>query len=81
MDIELSEDQKKEVIKERYDLKNIGHPDINKTIKLIIRDFTWPRLRQDIIRYIQTCDICVKAKHLRHRLYNKLQSLIISKEV
>ena len=40
MDIKLSEDQKKEVIKERYDLKNADHPDINKTIELITRDFT-----------------------------------------
>ena len=40
IDIELSKDQKKEVIKERYNLKSAGHPDINKIIELIIRDFT-----------------------------------------
>ena len=36
MDIELSEEQKKRVIKERHDLKSVGHPNINKTIKLVI---------------------------------------------
>ena len=40
MDIELSEAQKEKVIKERHDLKSAGHPGINKTIELVIRDFT-----------------------------------------
>ena len=52
MDIELSENQKKEIIRERYNPKNIGHLNINKIIELVTRDFTWPNLRQDITRYI-----------------------------
>ena len=45
MNITFSEDQKKEIIRERYNSKNVGHPEINKTIELIIRDFTWPKIR------------------------------------
>ena len=45
MDIELSENQRKEIIKKRHDLRNTGHPDINEIIELIIRDFTWLRIR------------------------------------
>ena len=52
MDVELSENQKKEVIKERHNTKSVGHSDINKTIELITRDFTWLGLRQDITKYI-----------------------------
>ena len=45
MDIELSENQKKEIIRERYNPKSAGHPGINKIIELVIRDFTWLNLR------------------------------------
>ena len=45
MNIEFSETQKKEIIKERYDLKNAGYPGINKTLELVIRDFTWLKIR------------------------------------
>ena len=79
--MELSKDQKESIIKERYDAKSVEHLDINKIIELITRDFMWPKMRQDIIIYIQNCDTYIKVKHSRHRLYNKLQSPVILKEV
>ena len=39
MDIELFKEQKEFIIKERYNIKSAGHLDINKTIKLVTRDF------------------------------------------
>ena len=80
MNTDLSEAQKKEVIRERHDLKNIGHPDINKTIELVTRDFTWPKIRQDITDYIYNYNIYAKVKHSRHRLYGKLQSPAMPRE-
>jgi hypothetical protein len=40
MDTELTEQQKQEVIRSRYDNKSAGHLGIEKTIELVTRDFT-----------------------------------------
>ena len=45
MNIRLSDSQKLAVIQERHNSKTAGHLGISKIIKLIIRDFTWPKLR------------------------------------
>jgi hypothetical protein len=74
MDIELTTEQRAQIIKERHDDKTAGHPGINKTMELITRDFIWPGLRKDVTEYIQKCDTCAKAKHARHKPYGKLQS-------
>jgi len=80
MDIELSTEQRQQVIKERHDLKTAGHPGINKTIELVTRDFTWPGLRKDVTSYIQKCDTCMKTKHARHKPYGMLQALPVPQE-
>ena len=74
MNIEFTTEQKQHIIKTRHDDKTAGHPGINKTIELITRDFTWPKLRRDVEEYIQKCDVCAKAKHSRHKPYGLLQS-------
>ena len=61
------------MIQERHNSKTAGHPGISKTIKLITRDFTWPRLRKYVTDYVNNCDTCAKAKHSRHKPWGKLQ--------
>ena len=73
VEIQLTEQQKRDVIKDRHDQKMAGHQGINKTMELITRDFQWPGLRQDVTSYINQCDTCAKAKHSRHKPYGKLQ--------
>jgi RNase H-like domain found in reverse transcriptase/Integrase zinc binding domain/Chromo (CHRromatin Organisation MOdifier) domain len=75
MDMELSDSQKLAVIQERHDSKTAGHPGISKTIELITRDFTWPKLRKYVTDYVNNCDTCAKAKHSRHKPWGKLQSI------
>jgi hypothetical protein len=74
MDIQLTNEQKQAVIRDRHDAKTAGHPGINKTIELVTRDFLWPGLRKDVTEYIQRCDTCAKTKHSRHRPYGLLQT-------
>jgi hypothetical protein len=74
MNIELTQEQRLSVIKERHDEKTAGHPGIAKTIELVTRDFTWTGLRNDVTKYVQECDTCAKAKHARHKPYGELQS-------
>ena len=80
MDIELTEQQKQEIIKSRHDDKSAGHPGIEKTIELVTRDFTWKGLRKDITEYVKNCDTCHKAKHARHKPYGLLQTPEITGE-
>jgi hypothetical protein len=81
MNIELTAEQKKQVIKKRHDQKTAGHQGINKTIELVTRDFQWPGMRKDVTEHIQRCDVCAKVKHSRHRQYGKLQSPAYPQEV
>ena len=74
MDIELTDDQKRQIIQERHDDKTAGHPGRSKTLELITRDFTWTGIRKDVETYVQNCDTCAKAKYSRHKAYGKLQS-------
>ena len=74
IDIKLTEPQRQEIIKSRYDDKSAGHPGIEKTIELVTRDFTWKGLRKDITEYVKNCDTCHKAKHARHKPYGLLQT-------
>ena len=74
VEIQLNEQQKIDVIRDRHDQKMAGHQGIAKTLELITRDFTWPKMRQDITTYIGQCDTCAKAKHSRHKPYGLLQS-------
>ena len=61
--------------------KTIGYPGINKIIKLIIRDFTWSKLRNNIEKYIKEYDIYVKSKLSRRKLYELLQSILTPEKV
>jgi hypothetical protein len=74
MEVEPTEEQKKEIIRTRHDDKSAGHPGISKTIELITRDYTWKGLRRDIEEYVKNCDTCHKAKHARHKPYGLLQT-------
>jgi RNase H-like domain found in reverse transcriptase/Reverse transcriptase (RNA-dependent DNA polymerase)/Integrase zinc binding domain/Chromo (CHRromatin Organisation MOdifier) domain/Retroviral aspartyl protease len=75
MDMKLSDSQKLAVIQERHDSKTAGHPGISKTIELITRDYTWPKMREYVTNYVKNCDTCAKAKHARHKPWGKLQSI------
>ena len=74
VEIQLTDQQRTDVIRDRHDYKMAGHQGINKTMELITRDFTWPGLRKTVTDYINSCDIYAKAKHSRHKPYGKLQT-------
>ena len=54
------------------------HFEIKKIRSLLQRKFYWFRMLKDIKEYIQNCDVCQRVKALRHRLYDKTTSLLIS---
>ncbi|SJL14248.1 uncharacterized protein ARMOST_17704 [Armillaria ostoyae] len=51
-----------EIISCYHDHITAGHPGIEKTKELILRDYWWPKLKRDVEAYIQGCETCVRTK-------------------
>jgi len=50
-----------------------GHGGTAKTTGLISRQYYWPKIREDIKRFIKNCDTCQRTKLVRHAPYRFLQ--------
>ena len=61
------------VIKEHHDVPTAGHPGIDKTYKMVTRNYIWPDLRKDIIKYVKSCPKCQKTKTYPSRPAGLLQ--------
>src|SRR5258706_3965728 len=64
-----------EILQSEHDSKIAGHFGQDKTIELIRRNFWWPGMDNDIIKYIQSCPDCQSNKARRHRSYGLLSPL------
>ena len=65
------------VLKWKHDHPTAGHPGQSKTLELVRRDFTWPKVRTDVINYVRSCTSCGHSKASRHKPYGTLQQLPI----
>ena len=68
---------KLEILKSCHDSKISGHLGQAKTLEIVSRNYFWPRMRQYINEYIQTCDTCARNKTPRHAPYGQLHPLPI----
>jgi len=50
------------ILHEHHDTDISGHLGIDKTIEAIMRNFYWPKMGNDIRKYVQTCDTCQRNK-------------------
>ena len=66
---------KLQILQHCHDNEVSGHPGIRKTIKLILRQYTWPNIHSDVTKYCKTCDLCNRTKSSRHAPYGLLQPL------
>ena len=73
--IYMSSAIKKKMMKQHYNNILIKHFKINKTVKLIFRNYYFSQMRQKVKRHIQQCKQCQKNKSKQHKLYEKLQLL------
>ena len=58
----VTDDLRLDVIREVHDQPAVGHAGIRKTILLIQQHYFWPKMKQDVNRYIQNCHVCRRAK-------------------
>jgi hypothetical protein len=66
-----------EIMQRLHDSPVAGHFGTTKTRKLISRYFWWPRISQEVQKFVQTCEICARTKTHRHQPYGLLQPLPI----
>jgi len=70
-----SDDLRLRVLRNKHDHILSGHPGQNKTTELILRDYTWPGLREFVKTYFKSCTTCMRAKPQRHKPYGLLKQL------
>jgi len=64
------------VLKYKHDHPLSGHFGQNKTLELIHREYVWPKMREFIKDYCNSCTICKRSKP-RHKPYGLLKQLPI----
>ncbi|SJL12751.1 uncharacterized protein ARMOST_16182 [Armillaria ostoyae] len=55
-------DTRGEIISHYHDHITAGHPGIEKTKELVLRDYWWPKLKRDVELYVQGCETCARTK-------------------
>ncbi len=51
-----------EIIAVFHDHITAGHPGIEKTKELVLREYWWPKMKKDIESYIRACETCQRTK-------------------
>jgi len=54
-----------------------GHPGVDKTLQLVLRNFWWPSLGKDVKLFVQACTLCQKNKASNQLPAGLLQPLAI----
>lgn len=59
---ELTDQEKRIIIKEMHENPLAGHRGISNTIKKIKKRYNWPRMSREVTDYVQKCQSCQKNK-------------------
>jgi hypothetical protein len=65
------------ITREHHDSLQHGHPGQRKTLQLVQRNYWWPKMKEFIHSYVDSCDACQRNKSQRHKPYGELKSLPI----
>ena len=64
-----------EILTKYHEKPAAGHLGIRRTLELITRNFWWPKIKEDVTKYVNSCQSCARNKINRHRKYGLLQPL------
>lgn len=53
---------RQDIIRHHHDSTVTGHPGRYKTAELVLRNYWWPRIQDDIWKYVEGCDLCQRTK-------------------
>ena len=68
-------DLRLQVLRYHHDHPLAGHFGQNRTLEIIRRHYTWPRIREFVRDYVQSCTTCGRNKPRRHRPFGLLKPL------
>jgi len=66
---------KEKILQENYDSVDVGHPGQQQMLKLIKRNYWWPRLKEDVKKYVQGCFKCQQNKVQHQRKIRRATSI------
>jgi transposase InsO family protein len=66
---------RREILRRYHDDPMAGHFGREKTLELIRRNYSWPKMNSAVDEYIDGCDVCQRVRARRHKPYGKLSSL------
>jgi len=65
------------LIQTHHEVPVAGHPGRSKTLELLTRNYHWPKMRQDVERFVRNCHTCRQSKTSRHTPFGVLRPLAI----
>ena len=68
---------KEKILKENHDSVDVGHPEQQRMLELLKRNYWWPGLKEDVKRYVQGCFKCQQNKVLHQKKASELHPLKI----
>jgi len=75
------EELRTRMIQETHDSKACGHPGRESTAQILGRQYFWPRMSQDIRRFVRNCDACGRNKAWRDRRQGFLKPLPVPDQI
>jgi len=64
--IPRNSDLRTKLLHDHHDIPTAGHQGFERTLEKIAKNYYWTSLREDVMRYVQSCDTCQ-----RHKVPNK----------
>ena len=46
------------ILQENYDLVDVSHPEQQRMLELVKRNYWWPGIKEDVKKYMQGCIKC-----------------------
>jgi len=69
------------LIQTHHEVPVADHPRQSKTLELLSRNYHWPKIRQDVERFVSNCHTCRRSKTSRHAPYGVLCPLGILQQL
>ena len=71
---------RRDLVELNHDSPTAAHPGIDKTHKLLIRQYWWPHCKEFVQQYVKGCMICQANKPITHRNNPPLHPIIPQEE-
>ena len=75
------EELRTKITQEAHDSKACGHPGRDNQLAILTRRFFWPRMSQDVRRFVRNCDHCGRNKAWRDQRQGFLKPLPIPERI